>query len=92
MNEAAKYTTLEFPELLSLAMTGNREAAAEILARQEAQKQQIESLKVRASKTRAPKAESVPSPVVAAESSLPSTWIVHLLLLLPPAGISAASP
>jgi hypothetical protein len=60
MKEAVNYTTLEFPELLALAMAGNREAAAEILSRQEAQKQEIEQLKVRASKARAPKAEKTP--------------------------------
>ena len=62
MKEAANYTTLEFPELLSLAMSGNRDAAAEILARQDAQKQQIESLKVKAaSKTRKERAEKAPA-------------------------------
>ena len=58
MKEAVNYSVTEFTELLSRAMTGDREAASEILARQDAQKQQIESLKVKAaSKARAPKAE-----------------------------------
>ena len=60
MKEAVNYTTLEFPELLSMAMTGNREAAAEIIARQEEQKAEIEQLKVRANSKRAPKAEKTP--------------------------------
>ena len=62
MKEAVNYTTLEFPELLSLAMTGNREAAGEIIRRQDAQKAEIEQLKVKAnSKTRAPRAEKTPA-------------------------------
>ena len=48
---------LTLQELLSLAIAGDKTAAAEIIRRQEAQKQEIELLKVRASKARAPKAE-----------------------------------
>lgn len=54
------YSVKDFQELLALAMTGNREAAAEIVARQEAQKAEIEQLKVRASKARKPAAEKTP--------------------------------
>lgn len=60
MKEAVNYTTLEFTELLSRAITGDREATGEIIRRQEAQKAEIESLKIKASKTRAPKAEKTP--------------------------------
>ena len=59
------YTEKTFPELLSLAMTGNREAAAEILSRQDAQKQQIESLKIKASSKRAPRPEKTPEDLFA---------------------------
>ena len=62
MKEAVNYSVKDFQELLAMAMTGNREAAAEIIRRQDAQKQEIESLKVRASsKTRAPRAEKTPA-------------------------------
>ena len=62
MKEAVNYTTLEFPELLSRAMSGDREAAAEIIRRQDAQKQEIELLKVKAnSKARAPRPEKTPA-------------------------------
>ena len=47
-------------ELLSLAMAGDKKAAAEIIRRQEAQKAEIEQLKVRASKARKPAAEKTP--------------------------------
>ena len=62
MKEQVIYTEKTFPELLSLAMTGNREAAGEIIRRQDAQKAEIESLKVKASsKTRAPRPEKTPA-------------------------------
>ena len=62
MKEAVNYTTLEFPELLSRAMSGDRDAAAEIIARQDAQKAEIEQLKVKAnSKARKEKAEKTPA-------------------------------
>lgn len=51
---------LTFPELLSLAMAGDKKAAAEIIRRQEEQKQEIELLKVKASKTRKERAEKTP--------------------------------
>lgn len=61
MKEQTNYSVKAFQELLTLAMAGDREAAAEILARQDAQKAEIEQLKVKAnSKTRAPKAEKTP--------------------------------
>ena len=47
-------------ELLSLAIAGDKKAAAEIIRRQEAATAEIESLKVRASKARTPKAEKTP--------------------------------
>ena len=59
------YTEKTFPELLSLAMTGNREAAAEIIKRQEDQKQQIESLKIKASSKRKPAVEKTPADLFA---------------------------
>lgn len=61
MKEAVNYSVKDFQELLTLAMTGNREAASEILARQEAARVEIEVLRVRASsKARAPRAEKTP--------------------------------
>lgn len=54
------YTALELPELLGLAMSGDKIAAAEIIRRQDAQKAEIESLRVRASKARKEKAEKTP--------------------------------
>ena len=51
---------LALPELLALAVAGDREAAAEIIRRQEAQKAEIEQLKIKATKTRKEKAEKTP--------------------------------
>ena len=51
---------LTLQELLSLAIAGDKKAAAEIIRRQEAQKAEIESLKIKASSKRAPKAEKTP--------------------------------
>jgi len=65
MKEAVNYTTLEFPELLSRAMKGDRGAAKEIIARQEAQKAEIESLKIKANSKRKPKAEKTPEDLFA---------------------------
>ena len=65
VEKQVNYATLEFPELLSLAVSGNRDAAAEIAARQEAQKAEIESLKVRASKARKPAVEKTPEDLFA---------------------------
>ena len=59
--QVTNYSVMAFPELLSRAMTGDKAAAAEIISRQDAQKAEIESLKVRASKARAPKAEKTPA-------------------------------
>ena len=59
------YTEKTFPELLSLAMTGNREAAGEIIRRQEEQKAEIESLKVKASSKRKPAVEKTPADLFA---------------------------
>jgi len=58
--QVIQYAEKTFPELLALAMSGDREAAGEIIRRQEDQKQQIESLKIKASSKRAPKAEKTP--------------------------------
>jgi hypothetical protein len=60
MKEAVNYTTLDFQELLALAIAGDKAATAEIIRRQEAQKAEIESLKIKASKARAPRAEKTP--------------------------------
>jgi hypothetical protein len=49
--EQVNYSTKTFPELLALAMSGDRGAAAEIIVRQEAQKAEIESLNVHDLKT-----------------------------------------
>lgn len=56
---------LELEELLSLAIAGDKKAAAEIIRRQEAQKAEIEQLKVRASKARKPAAEKTPEDLFA---------------------------
>jgi hypothetical protein len=53
MKQALDYTTLEFPELLALAMKGDRGAAAEIIRRHE-------SLKIKANSKRKEKAEKTP--------------------------------
>lgn len=58
--QVIQYAEKTLQELLTLAMAGNTEAAGEIVARQEAATAEIESLKVKASKTRAPKAEKTP--------------------------------
>ena len=57
MKEAVNYSVKDFQELLTLAMKGDRDAAKEILLRQDAQKQEIEILKVRANSKRKPAAE-----------------------------------
>ncbi|MGI5892848.1 MAG: hypothetical protein ACOX7H_09020 [Bacillota bacterium] len=54
------YSVKGFMELLSLALTGDQQAAEEIARRQDAQKAEIESLKIKASKARAPRAEKTP--------------------------------
>jgi hypothetical protein len=51
---------LTLPELLALAMAGDREAAGEIIRRQDAQKAEIEQLKIKAAGKRTPKAEKTP--------------------------------
>ena len=48
------YGALKFPDLLSLAMKGDRKAAAEIIARQEVMKAEVESLKIKAAGKRTP--------------------------------------
>ena len=58
MKQAVNYAEKTLQELLALAMAGDREAAAEIVARQEAQEQEIESLKAAGKRT--PKAEKTP--------------------------------
>jgi len=55
------YTKAAIQELLTLAMAGDRDAAGEIIARQERAAAEIEQLKVKVnSKTRAPRAEKTP--------------------------------
>ena len=51
---------LALPELLALAVAGDQKAAAEIIRRQDAQKAEIEQLKIKASSKRTPKAEKTP--------------------------------
>ena len=59
--QVTHYSIKTFQELLAMAMAGDREAAAEIIRRQEAQKAEIESLKIKAnSKVRKEKAEKTP--------------------------------
>ena len=58
--QVTNYSVKDFQELLSLAMTGDKNAAAEIIRRQEAQKQEIESLKIKASSKRKERAEKTP--------------------------------
>jgi hypothetical protein len=55
--QVIQYAEKTLPELLAMALTGDKLAAGEIIRRQDEQAQQIELLKVKASKTRAPKAE-----------------------------------
>jgi len=63
--EQVNYSTKTFPELLALAMSGDRGAAAEIAARQEAQQQEIELLKVKVSSKRKPAVEKTPEDLFA---------------------------
>ena len=65
MKEAVNYSVKDFQELLTLAMKGDRDAAKEIIARQDAQKAEIESLKVRASSKRKPAVEKTPTDLFA---------------------------
>ena len=59
--QVIQYATLEFMQLYRLAKSGDEQAEKELLAREAAQKAEIESLRVRAnSKTRAPRAEKTP--------------------------------
>lgn len=54
------YAGATLPDLLALAIAGDRDAAAEIIRRQEEQKAEIEQLKIKASSKRAPRAEKTP--------------------------------
>ncbi len=65
VEKQVNYTTLEFPELLALVTSGDKVATSEIIARQEAQKQEIERLKIKANSKRAPKAEKTPEDLFA---------------------------
>jgi hypothetical protein len=65
LEKQVNYAALEFPDLLSMAMKGDRKAAAEIIARQEAQKQEIEQLKVKVSSKRKPAVEKTPEDLFA---------------------------
>lgn len=55
--EQVNYSEKTLPELLNMAIAGDRDAASEIVARQEKQAAEIEQLKVKASRQRKPKAE-----------------------------------
>jgi hypothetical protein len=57
---ATQYAAKTLTELLTMAIAGDKLAAAEIVARQEKAQAEIESLKVKASKARTPKAEKTP--------------------------------
>ena len=59
------YTEKTLPELLTLAMSGDRDAAGEIIRRQEVMKAEVESLKVKAAGKRTPKAEKTPADLFA---------------------------
>ena len=65
MEKQVNYSVKDFTELLSLAIAGDKKAAAEIVARQAAQKAEIEQLKVRASKARKPAVEKTPEDLFA---------------------------
>ena len=58
--QVINYSIKAFPELLALAIAGDQQATGEIIRRQEAQAAEIESLKVKASSKRTPKAEKTP--------------------------------
>ena len=60
MKEAVNYSVKDFQELLTLALAGDRDAAAEIIRRQDAQKAEIEQLKVKAAGKRKPAVEKTP--------------------------------
>ena len=67
--QVIQYAGQTLQELLALAIAGDKTAAAEIVRRQEAAAAEIESLKVKASKTRAPKAEKTPADLFAVKLS-----------------------
>jgi hypothetical protein len=74
--QAVNYTTLEFPKLLSLAISGDKAAAAEIIARQEAATAEIESLKIKANKARTPRAEKTPKELAAEKTYFRTALLV----------------
>jgi hypothetical protein len=58
--QVIQYAEKTLPELLALALTGDKLAAEEIVTRQEKQAAEIEQLKVKANSKRAPRAEKTP--------------------------------
>jgi hypothetical protein len=51
MKEQVNYSVMAFPDLLSLAVKGDKNAATEVIAREAAQKAEIEQLNVHDLKT-----------------------------------------
>ena len=68
MKEAVNYSVKDFTELLTLAMKGDRDAAKEILSRQDAQKAEIEQLTIKANSKRSPRAEKTPEELAKASA------------------------
>ena len=63
--QVIQYAEKTLPELLTLAMKGDKNAAAEIIRRQDEQKAEIEILKVKAAGKRTPKVEKTPEDLFA---------------------------
>lgn len=63
--QVIQYSEKTLPELLTMAIAGDKLAAAEIVSRQEKQAAEIESLKIKANSKRAPKAEKTPADLFA---------------------------
>lgn len=59
------YSVKDFQELLSMAMSGDKNAAGEIIRRQDEQKAEIEQLKVKANSKRKPAVEKTPADLFA---------------------------
>mgnify|MGYP000957245227 CR=1 FL=1 len=70
------YAGAAIQELLSLAIAGDKLAASEIIRRQDEQKAEIESLKAKASKTRAPRAEKTVKELAADNAYFRTTLLV----------------
>lgn len=63
--QVIQYAEKTLPELLTLAMKGDKNAAGEIIRRQEVMKAEVESLKVKAAGKRKPAAEKTPADLFA---------------------------